>query len=213
MSDNMDNHHSSFYYWRLALSNIYGNYKKYRPKTKYLIPAIYIFFIFLNIICYWFAMMTAFPDLVFNTNTGYHYFKVQFPVGIFAGLFDTVSFFVTLIIIQNALRSTSNFRFIAHLSIDLLIGILATLYVLLIFHVSPWMISLIEGIPEELVQRNELMQQRVFDSLNSPFENWRNIYFGIVMGISAMLPTFVHVYMALNFLIVKKLEDKRTRQF
>jgi len=28
-----------------------------------------------------------------------------------------------------------------------------------------------------------------------------------------MLPTFVHVYMALNFLIVKKLEDKRTRQF
>jgi len=210
--DNINNPKSAFYNWKLALSNLFENYKKYKPKTAYLLPIVLIFFILLNIICYWFAMMTAFPDLVFSSETGYHYFKVQFPVGILAGLFDTISFFVTLYIIKHALQSTTNFSFVAHLTIDVLIALSATFYVLLIFHLSPWIISLLEGVSEELAQRNILMQERVVSSLSSPLSNWRNIYFGLIMGASAMLPTTIHFYMAINFLFVRKIEDKRLHQ-
>lgn len=212
MVKEITNPESTFYNWRLALSNLYEGYQKYRPKTTYLIISVFLFMVFLNIISYWFAMMTAFPDLVFNTQTGYHYFKVQFPVGIMSGFFDTISFFVTLMIIKHALQSNTNFKFVAHLSVDFLIGILSSFYVLLIFHLSPWIITLMEGVSEELTQRNFLMQERVVSALNSPFDNWRNIYFGLIMGASAMLPTFVHLYMAINFLIFKKIEDKRLHQ-
>ena len=33
------------------------------------------------------------------------------------------------------------------------------------------------------------------NALLRPFENWRNIYFGLIMGVSASLPTCIHICM------------------
>ena len=71
--------------------------------------------------CYWLAMITAFPDLAFGPSFKF-YFKVQFPVGILGALFDSLSFFITLKIIRKALRSNK----------------------LAVFSFSGWIISLTE---------------------------------------------------------------------
>ena len=170
---------------------------------------MFIFFVFLNIICYWFAMVTAFPSLVFGKTFGY-YFKVQFPVGILGALFDSLSFFVTIFIVRRALLTVSTKIYIAHLSIDLVIAVLATFWVILVFIISGWAVSFIEtlGQSEELIQtydheininkRKSKYVTAVNDALKSPSKNIQNIYFGLIMGISAMLPTIIHFIMLLK---------------
>jgi hypothetical protein len=41
---------------------------------------------------------------------------------------------------------------------------------------------------------------KVNDAIQNPTENLQNIYFGLVMGISAMLPTFVHIFLFMKSL-------------
>ena len=151
-------------------------------------------------------MVTAFHDLVFGKTFGY-YFKVQFPVGILGALFDSLSFYITIFIIQRALETENNKIYIAHLSIDLLIAILATFWVIFVFIVSGWIISFIETLnqPIEIIehydhetniyQRAEGYTDKVNDALKNPTKNVRNIYFGIIMGLSAIIPTLIHLSM------------------
>ena len=151
-------------------------------------------------------MVTAFHDLVFGKTFGY-YFKVQFPVGILGALFDSFSFYITIFIIQRALETENNKIYIAHLSIDLLIAILATFWVIFVFVVSGWMISFIETLnqPIEIIehydhetniyQRAEGYTDKVNDAIQNPTKNVRNIYFGIIMGLSAIIPTLIHLSM------------------
>ena len=151
-------------------------------------------------------MVTAFHDLVFGKTFGY-YFKVQFPVGILGALFDSLSFYITLFIIERALETENNKIYIAHLSIDLLIAILATFWVIFVFVVSGWIISFIETLnqPIEIIenydhetniyQRAEGYTDKVNDAIQNPTKNVRNIYFGIIMGLSAIIPTLIHLAM------------------
>ena len=55
------------------------------------------------------------------------------------------------------------------------------------------------GNNETLSDRGKLYEKRVADAINNPAgENeLKNIYFGIVMGFSAMIPTAVHIACAL----------------
>ena len=193
-------------YWRKDLQRALLFYESKRSNG----DSFFLYmFIFLNIICYWFAMITAFPSLVFGKTFGY-YFKVQFPVGILGALFDSLSFFVTIFIVRRALLTVSTKIYIAHLSIDLVIAVLATFWVILVFIVSGWTVGFIEtlGQPEELIQtydhetninkRTSKYVTTVNDALKSPSENIQNIYFGLIMGISAMLPTMIHFIMFLK---------------
>jgi len=41
------------------------------------------------------------------------------------------------------------------------------------------------------------------NALANPTDNLRNIYFGLIMGISAMLPTCIHVLLFLRAFILK----------
>lgn len=55
-----------------------------------------------------------------------------------------------------------------------------------------------------------LYEGRVWSALTNPFgpENIRNIYFGVVMGASALLPTLFHAFLAVRsvaFTVVGKL--------
>ena len=60
----------------------FGN-KEYKLK-------IVTFFISINILFYWIAMIAAFPELLFG-NSSLEYFLLQFPVGILGGFFDSLS--------------------------------------------------------------------------------------------------------------------------
>ncbi len=196
-------------YWRKDLNRALLFYESKRSQGDSFFLYLFIFFVFLNITCYWFAMVTAFPSLVFGKTFGY-YFKVQFPVGILGALFDSLSFFVTIFIVRRALSTVSTKIYIAHLSIDLVIAVLATFWVILVFIISGWAVSFIEtlGQPEELIQtydhetninkRTSKYVNTVNDALKSPSKNIQNIYFGLIMGISAMLPTMVHFMMFLK---------------
>ena len=180
-------------HWKASLGQLLAYYETRRGSMLVFFPMLFCFFVFVNIFCYWWAMFTAFPE-----ELNAYYFKVQFPVGFLGALFDSLSFFVTVFIIRRALRATNNWEYFGHLSIDLVIALLATLWVVFVFSVSGWIIKLIEGRSQLLAYRNDRYQGMVLDALTSPGDNLRNIYFGLVMGISAMIPTCLHMLMFLR---------------
>ena len=196
-------------FWREDLGKVIVFYESKRFQGDYFFLYLFSFFIFLNIACYWFAMLTAFPSLVFGKTFSY-YFKIQFPVGVLGALFDSLSFFVTIFIVRRALLTVNTKIYIAHLSIDLVIAVLATFWVILVFIVSGWAVSFIDtlGQSAELIQtydhetninkRTDKYVNTVNEALKNPSKNIQNIYFGLIMGISAMLPTMFHFMMFLK---------------
>ncbi len=187
--------HPVFHEWRAALCRLNDYYTRKRPQVSYFYLRLFFFFVILNVGCYWWGIFTAFPGAVFGEETRF-YFKVQVPVGILGALFDSLSFFVTVYIIRRALKATSGFNFVSHLSFDLIIAVLATFWVLFVFSFSGWLVSLTEPVKETLSDRNDAYRSRALIALQHPVDNVRNIYFGIIMGVSAMLPTCIHLYMA-----------------
>ena len=198
-------------YWKKDLKRILLLYESVRFKSNYFFLYLFLFFILINISCYWFAMLSAFPSLVFG-NTFNYYFKVSFPVGILGALFDSLSFFITILIVKKAILTTNSKIYIAHLSIDLLIAIIATFWVLVVFILSGWVVSYFEIInqPKESIElydhetkinkRTDKYINTVNDAIINPSENIQNIYFGIIMGFSAMIPTVIHFSMFLKSL-------------
>ena len=151
------------------------------------------FFVFLNVACYWWAIFTAFPHYMM-THEAAHYIKLQIPVGILGALFDSLSFFVTIWIIRRALASRKTSQYFFHLSLDLVIAVIATFWVLFVFTIGGWMISLWETAPEQLAERGTKYANRAIQAIQDPTgnENAKNIYFGLIMGVSAALPTCMH---------------------
>ncbi len=185
--------------WKQSLSKLLSFYDARSGKFIKFFPKLFLFFILLNIGCYWWAMVTAFPDAILGPEK-LHYFLLQFPVGILGALFDSLSFYVTIFIARRALKTLSTVSYIAHLSIDIIIAIIATWWVLFVFSFAGWLISLVLQNPESLAVRNHVYEQRLVDAVQNPTEtgNLKNIYFGIIMGISAMLPTITHISLSIH---------------
>ena len=122
--------------------NYYDNNK---PPFWTFFPRLFLFFVVINLFCYWWATATAFPESILNSFV--YYFKVQFPVGILGAIFESLSFFVTVYIIRRALQAMSTLRFVSHLSIDIAIAVLATFWVLFVFSFSSWLVRLTEVDP------------------------------------------------------------------
>jgi uncharacterized protein with PQ loop repeat len=190
--------------WRDALHQVLDIYERKRGSIRIFFPILFGFFIFLNVACYWWAIYTAFPHYMM-THEAAHYVKLQIPVGILGALFDSLSFFVTIWIIRRALASTKTSEYVFHLSLDLLIAVLATFWVLFVFTFGGWMISLWETAPEQLSARGTKYTNRAIQAIQDPTgrENAKNIYFGLIMGVSAALPTCLHVGLFL-FSVIKK---------
>ena len=176
--------------WKTSLRRLLDFYEARRGPLVIFFPLLFIFFVFVNILFYWWAMITAFPFLINS-----YYFKVQFPVGVLGALFDSLSFFVTILIIRRALRSEKSWEYIGHLSIDFVIALLATAWVVYVFSVSGWLIHWFDARPSDLSARTDRYEQMVVDAVVNPTDNLRNIYFGLIMGISAMIPTSIHATM------------------
>jgi len=185
--------------WRRSLRGVLDYYDTHHPPLWAFLPALFLVFVLVNDLSYWVAMNIAFPWLVTGEYATY-YFKIQFPVATLGALFDSVSFFVTLYIIRRALDSTSAWSFLGHLSIDLVIALLATLWVLFVFVFSSWLIRHVDVTADvrELAERRAVYQDRVMDAVRAPRQNTRNIFFGLVMGTSAMIPSVIHITMALQ---------------
>ena len=179
--------------WRASLTRFLAYYDANRGPIIIFYPMLFVFFVVVNIACYWWAMITAFPDLI-----NAHYFKIQFPVGILGALFDSLSFFVTVCIVRRAVRTEGVGDYVAHLSIDLIIAVLATFWVVYVFIASGWIVTWFEAAPESMAVRAGRYEEKVVAALASPADNMRNIYFGLVMGVSAMLPTCFHISLFLQ---------------
>ena len=82
--------------WKHSLGWLLAYYDAKRGQLRQFLPKLFLFFVVLNISCYWWAMLTAYSDEFFQEKV--HYFLVQFPVGFLGALFDTLSFFVTIFI-------------------------------------------------------------------------------------------------------------------
>ena len=177
--------------WRKGLETLVLLYEIYKPRTSWFTLRVFVFFTCTNIFCYWLALSTAFPSLLVSYKAK-EYFWLQLPVGLLGASFDTASFFITVWIAKNALNSKKTWTFILHLSLDLVIAFLATMWVVLVFIVSGWVMSYILGNPEQLSDRSYVYQGRLLQALLYPFENIRNIYFGLIMGFSAALPSCIH---------------------
>ena len=85
---------------------------------------------------------------------------------------------------------------------DLLIAFLATLWVHFAFVASGWMVSLFPDQLETFCPRTLLCRGRLWDAFTDPVdpEILRDIYFGTVMGASALLPMLYHMLLALSAL-------------
>ena len=201
--------------WREDLSLISEKYKSWRLNTKFYFLKIFIFFIFLNDISYWFAIAITYPEILTSEAELLYYTKVQIPVALLGALFDSLSLYITLLVIRRALLSISNLSYISHLSIDLLIAIAATFWVLFVFSISGWIVkstfnktedktavssqSLEQVSSQSLEQRNQLYADRATSAFKNPTgrEEMKNIYFGLIMGLSAIIPTCAHIACAL----------------
>lgn len=192
--------------WRDSLHQFLVFYERERGSLLVFFPLLFLFFVLLNVTCYWWAIYTAFPFYM-QTHEASHYFKLQIPVGILGALFDSLSFFITLWIIRRALASVKTSDYILHLSFDLIVGIVATLWVLFVFSFGGWLISLWENAPEKLVERGNKYTNRAVQALQDPTgsENVKNIYFGLIMGLSASLPSCLHLGLFL-FSLLKKVK-------
>ena len=84
----------------------------------------------------------------------------------------------------------------------------AVFWIFFVFSISGWLVSFFSSDKmvqvqlagnETLSERGKLYEKRVEAAINNPTgkNELKNIYFGIVMGLSAMIPTAVHISCAL----------------
>jgi hypothetical protein len=142
-------------------------------------------------------LLTTYPHLL-SSWKGDEYILMGFPVAVMGALFDALSFYVTVEIVRRALVTKSNIGFVSYLSVDILIAVIATFWVLFAFVASGWLVSLVLDRPETMSSRTDLYESRFWNAVLHPFEpdNLRNLYFGMMMGASALLPTLYHFGLA-----------------
>lgn len=189
---------SVFEIWRGALERTRDWLERERAKGPHFwLKAFGVFFL-INFSCFWWAVVTAFHSKLHGVKA-LEYTLLSFPVSFLGATFDVVSLAVTIWAISHALRSRSNVAFMAWLSVDVVKSFLASFWLLFVFVVSGWLVAQILPIDESLLDRAELYQDRVADMVVHPLrgDSVKNAYFGMVMGISAMLPTLAHGLMAL----------------
>lgn len=189
---------SIFGIWRHSLARLHDWFtEKRNAGRKFFYLRAFAAFFAINLGCYWWALLTAYPGNIMSYKWD-EFFLMGFPVSLMGATFDCFSLIVTLFIVRQALVSDSNARYVAYLSVDLVIAVLAGLWVLFAFVASGWVVSLVLQRPESFSSRTVLYEGRFWSAFQDPFapQNLRNIYFGVIMGGSALLPTLFHIYLA-----------------
>ena len=180
-------------HWRASLEHSLGWFNARAKKTRFFYAKLILFFVVLNLACYWWALLTTYPQNLIS-HKGEEYVLMGFPVAVMGAMFDGLSLLITIYVIKRALASTSNASYMAFLSVDLLTAIAATFWILFAFVVSGWLVGFALVRPETMEARMVLYEGRLWQVFLDPLnpDNIRNAYFGIVMGASALLPTIFH---------------------
>ncbi len=205
--------------WRRSLAKLLAFYDRKRGKLFFFFPKLFFAFVLVNMACFWLAILTTHPE-EFAGDERLEYLLMQFPVGVLGAVFDSLSFFITVWIARRALKTTSLPSYVAHLSIDVLIAIAATGWVLMVFSVSGWLVGTLLQFflqaPEaatSIAQSSAKYESRATAAIRDPLgkENIKNIYFGVIMGFSAMIPTLTHLYLSAQsvFLYARKVARRR----
>ena len=202
-----------FAHWRESLLHFLHWFEDLRDKTGYFYPKVFVAFVALNLLCYWWALLTAYPGLVFGPKQT-EFILTGFPVAVLGALFDSLSLLVTLLLIRRALSAQNNLSYVGYLSVDLFIAVLATFWVLFAFMISGLVVSHILDNPESMAHRTDLYRWRFLSALSDPFSagNLKNIYFGVLMGASALLPTLFHIGMAGRSLVRSTAEGVKLKR-
>ncbi|MGJ8631217.1 MAG: hypothetical protein ACSHWT_09250 [Glaciecola sp.] len=184
-------------HWKNNLDHLYCLFQHKKENTDHFLFKLFVIFFILNFICFWFALSTAFPQYL-SGDKSTEYMLMSIPVGIMGATFDTISMFITLWLIKCAIRTSNTFNFLAYISIDFFIALLATFWILFAFVASGWIVNLIIDNPETFNQRSALYEGRIEQIFEHPLyiSSLKNIYFGLLMGASAFIPTLIHIYMA-----------------
>lgn len=202
--------------WREDLGSLLEWVQNLRGEVSGFHLKLYLMFVVINAMSYLMAMGLIFPRMTFGFDR-HHYGMILVPVAILGGLFDSLSFYVTLRLVKGALGAVKHLSFLLHLSCDLVIAVAATGWVLFVFVFSGWLINTLSGrdpiVPTEdqkvqfeasidhgeenshFKERQAVYHERVMEAVRSPTENVRNILFGLMVGCSAMIPTCVHFSM------------------
>lgn len=191
-----------FVLWRRSLTETLHYLNGMKAQTRFFYLKVFVAFIIVNLVCFWWALLTTYPQLLSSYKAD-EYILMSGPVAVMGAMFDSLSLLVTIYIIKKALASPSNASYLGLLSIDIAIAVLATFWVLFAFVASGWLISLILDRPETMDYRMSLYEGRAWSAILNPFspENIRNIYFGLIMGASALLPTLFHAFLALRSMV------------
>ena len=104
-------------HWRTALLRVLTRFEEIRGATNYFYAKTFAIFVLLNLTCFWWALLTTYPEYVFSYKAE-EYVLMGFPVALFGALFDCLSLLVTIFIIKRALASTNNSSYIFYLTID-----------------------------------------------------------------------------------------------
>jgi hypothetical protein len=182
--------------WRASLQHFVVWFQALRGRTRWFPLKTFVFFVVVNLAFFWWALLTAYPHLLFGPKAQ-EYALMGFPVSFLGAIFDCISLAATLYIVGRALQAESDHRFLAYLSFDLVIAVLAGLWVLFAFVVSGWLVNVILSLPETMADRGHLYQERIDSLMSHPFRrnNIRNLYFGVIMGASALFPTLFHLFL------------------
>ena len=182
--------------WRDSLRKLLHLYEECRGRSRLFYLYLFVAFVFLNIFFFWLALRITYPNLLnhYIARSYVPQFRfVQIPIGVLGGVFDFLSFFVTIWVVRRALRARSTVSYLGHLSIDILIAVIATFWVVYVMVFSFWIYNLVYGIDEGLLERQALYEERIRSTVDQPEDNWRNLLFGFLLGFSAMFPTVTHL--------------------
>ncbi|MFT5539719.1 MAG: hypothetical protein ACI82H_001243 [Alphaproteobacteria bacterium] len=115
----------TFILWRASLARLLAWFDGRASAGHLFYPKLFSLFIALNMGCYWWALLTAYPEKMW-TYEAPEILLMSLPVSVLGGMFDFLSLFVTLFMARRAIASTSNTAYIGYLGIDLVIAIAAT---------------------------------------------------------------------------------------
>jgi len=198
-----------FIIWKAALERVLEKFTSLRS-TPFFGLKIILFFIFLNMCSFWVAMSTTIPQQI--SYFPKFYFFLSLPLSLFGMIFDIISLGITIFLIKKAISTNGKITFLFHIIADIIIAVFTTFWVVYTFSISAWMAHQLysdSNYPFYLIDKFLNYQSLLTKAWDDPLSNLRNIYIGLLLGISSAIPTFIH-FSIFFYSIKKRLFPKGT---
>jgi len=78
-----------FLYWRKSLENFRHWFEELRGSTNRFYSKVFLGFVLINLICFWWALLTAYPGHLVSPKALEHVL-IGFPVSVLGAMFDSL---------------------------------------------------------------------------------------------------------------------------